>query len=780
MISQSLNIIFNNAIKKANELHHEFLTLEGVLWALLQDDQVSEIIKQCGVDLENIKKELEDFLIRKDKFSILTLEQIEELSKIQFGDDQIRNIAKDSGILYQPEISLGLQRVIQRAAVHVQSSNKKKIRGINLLVAMFQEKESFAVYLLEKEGINKFEVIKRIAHSLDKPLNSESEVTVSPEEIQETGPVKEKSPLSDFTINLNLLAKQNKLDPLIGRKDELKRIYQILCRRRKNNPILVGEAGVGKTAIAEGLAWSIVNKTVPPFLENTTIYSLDIGSLLAGTKFRGDFEERLKGVVKELISKKEKGEDSILFIDEIHTIMGAGSTGGGTVDVSNLLKPALSNGLIRCLGSTTFEEYRKFIEKDQAFNRRFQKLDIKEPTVEDTFKILQGLRHKFESHHGVKYSNNVLKSAIELSQRYLPDRKLPDKTIDILDEVGAYINLLPESKKRRIVTLGDIEHIVSALAEVPLKSVTLSERDRLKDLSSSLKLLIFGQDHAIEKLSDAIILSRAGLRESEKPMASFLFTGPTGVGKTELSRQLAEALNIKFIRFDMSEFMEKHAISKLIGAPPGYVGHEEGGKLTDLIKKSPHCVLLLDEIEKAHPDIYNILLQVMDRGFLTDSQGRTTDFRNVILIMTTNAGAKDMEAGSIGLGPKLEDFSSKRDQTIKSFFAPEFRNRLDSIIHFNKLDEEIIIRIVEKFLYQLEIRLSEKNVEIEVPFDVKKWLGNRGYDPKMGARPIGRLVDQEIIRPLSQEILFGKLEKGGKVKVSLLNDKIHFEFFPHD
>ncbi len=780
MISQSLNIIFNNAIKKANELHHEFLTLEGVLWALLQDDQVSEIIRQCGVDINQIKGELEDFLNQKEKFSILTSEQIEELSKVQFGDEQIRNIAKDSGILYQPEISLGLQRVIQRAAVHVQSSNKKKIRGINLLVAMFQEKESFAVFLLEKEGINKFEVIKKIAHSIDKPANSETEVAISTEETQETGVGREKSPLADFAINLNLLAKQNKIDPLIGRKEELKRIYQILCRRRKNNPILVGEAGVGKTAIAEGLAWAIVNKSVPSFLENTTIYSLDMGSLLAGTKFRGDFEDRLKGVIKELIGKKEKGEDSILFIDEIHTIMGAGSTGGGTIDASNLLKPALSNGLIRCLGSTTFEEYRKFIEKDQAFNRRFQKIDIKEPTIEDTYKILQGLRAKFESHHGVKYSNNVLKTAIELSQRYLPDRKLPDKTIDILDEVGAYINLLPESKRRRIVTVGDVEHIVSALAEVPIRTVTLSEKDRLKDLSASLKLLIFGQDHAIEKLSDAIILSRAGLRESEKPMACFLFTGLTGVGKTELSRQLAEALNIKFVRFDMSEYMEKHAISKLIGAPPGYVGHEDGGKLTDLIKKSPHCVLLLDEIEKAHPDIFNILLQVMDRGALTDSQGRMTDFRNVILIMTTNAGAKEMEAGSIGLGTKSEDFSSKREQSIKSFFSPEFRNRLDSIINFNKLSEEIIIRIVEKFLYQLEIRLSEKNVEIEVPFEVKKWLANKGYDPKMGARPIGRLVDQEIIRLLSQEIMFGNLEKGGKVKVSLFNDKIHFQYFPQN
>jgi len=776
MISQRLNIIFNNAIKKANELNHEFLTLEGILWALLQDEHVVSVMNECGGNTDGLQKELNDFLFNKNNFSVLSKEEIENLSKSQFGDEKLKDLAEESGIKYQPEISMALQRVIQRAALHVRSSNKEKIRGINLLVAMFPEKESYAIYLLEKQGIRKFDVIKRIAHTLDKPINTEDELEVGLGEPGVPTPKKEKSPLRDFAMNLNEMAEKGKIDPIIGRTPELSRIFQILCRRRKNNPILVGEAGVGKTALAEGLAWSIINNKVPTFLENTTVYALDLGSLLAGTKFRGEFEERLKGVIKELITNKEAGQDSILFIDEIHTLMGAGATGSGTVDASNLLKPALSNGLIRCLGSTTFEEYRKFIEKDHAFNRRFQKIDIKEPSKEDTFKILQGLRSKFEEHHGVKYSNNVLREAIELADRYLPDRKLPDKAIDIIDEAGAANNLLPKNRRKSKVTINDIENIISSLAEVPKKSVSGSDRDRLKDLSNSLKLLIFGQDLTIDKLADSILLSRSGLREVEKPMGCFLFTGPTGVGKTELSKQLAEALSINFSRFDMSEYMEKHAVAKLIGAPPGYIGHDEGGLLTESVKKNPHCVLLLDEIEKAHPDIFNILLQVMDRGILTDSQGRMSDFRNVILIMTTNAGAKEMEAGTIGLGQKTDNISTKRDQAIKSFFAPEFRNRLDAILHFNKLSEENILKIVDKFLFQLEIKLSEKNVELEITDDFKKWLAKTGYDPKMGARPISRLIDHKIKRPLSQEILFGKLEKGGKVKVSLKNDDIHFDF----
>jgi ATP-dependent Clp protease ATP-binding subunit ClpA len=776
MISQRLNIIFNNAIKKANELNHEFLTLEGILWALLQDEQVVEVMGECGGDVGSIKSELDGFLLNKNNFSVLSPEEVENLARSQFDDDKIRELAEGSGIKYQPEISMALQRVIQRAALHVRSSNKEKIRGINLLVAMFPEKESFAIYLLEKAGIRKFDIIKRIAHSFDKPATTEEDYEVEVGGDVSATPKKEKSPLKDFTMNLNEMAEKGKIDPIIGRVPELKRVYQILCRRRKNNPILVGEAGVGKTAMAEGLAWSIINNKAPSFLENTTVYALDLGSLLAGTKFRGEFEERLKGVIKELIANKEAGQDSILFIDEIHTLMGAGATGSGTVDASNLLKPALSGGLIRCLGSTTFEEYRKFIEKDHAFNRRFQKIDIKEPSKEDTFKILQGLRPKFEEHHGVKYSNKVLKESIELSERYLTDRKLPDKAIDIIDEAGAANNLLPKNKRKSKITINDVENIISSLAEVPKKSVSGSDRERLKDLSGALKLLIFGQDSTIEKLSDSILLSRSGLREIEKPMGCFLFTGPTGVGKTELSKQLAEALSINFARFDMSEYMEKHAVAKLIGAPPGYIGHDEGGLLTEIVKKTPHCVLLLDEIEKAHPDIFNILLQVMDRGVLTDSQGRMSDFRNVILIMTTNAGAKEMEAGSIGLGAKINNFSAKRDQAIKNFFSPEFRNRLDAILHFNKLTEDNVLKIVEKFLFQLEIKLSEKNVELLILDELKHWLAKKGYDPKMGARPISRLIDHKIKRPLSQEILFGKLENGGKVKVSLQNDDIHFEF----
>ncbi|TDJ09072.1 MAG: ATP-dependent Clp protease ATP-binding subunit ClpA [Deltaproteobacteria bacterium] len=776
MISQRLNIIFNNAIKKANELNHEFLTLEGILWALLQDEQVVDVMNECGGDIEGIKGELNTFLFNKNNFSVLSSDEIQNLAKDQFGDEKIRELAESSGIKYQPEISMALQRVIQRAALHVRSSNKEKIRGINLLVAMFPEKESFAIYLLEKQGIRKFDVIKRIAHSSDKPSNTEDENEVEVGEGLPVAPKKEKSPLGDFATDLNEMAAKGKIDPLIGRTPELQRIFQILCRRRKNNPILVGEAGVGKTAIAEGLAWSIIHNKVPAFLENTTVYALDLGSLLAGTKFRGEFEERLKGVIKELIDKKEAGQDSILFIDELHTLMGAGATGSGTVDASNLLKPALSGGMIRCLGSTTFEEYRKFIEKDHAFNRRFQKIDIKEPSKEDTFKILQGIRSKFEEHHGVKYSNKVLREAIELSDHYLTDRKLPDKAIDIIDEAGAANNLLSKSRRKATITINDIENIISSLAEVPKKSVTGSDRERLKDLGSSLKLLIFGQDSTIEKLTDAILLSRSGLREVEKPMGCFLFTGPTGVGKTELSKQVSEALGIKFARFDMSEYMEKHSVAKLIGAPPGYIGHDEGGLLTETVKRHPHCVLLLDEIEKAHPDIFNILLQVMDRGVLTDSQGRVSDFRNVILIMTTNAGAKEMEAGAIGLGQKFDNFSSKRDQAIKNFFSPEFRNRLDGILHFSKLSEDNILKIVDKFLFQLEVKLSEKNVELIISDELKKWLAKEGYDPKMGARPISRLIDHKIKRPLSREILFGKLEKGGKVKVSLQNEEISFEF----
>jgi ATP-dependent Clp protease ATP-binding subunit ClpA len=782
MMSKKLEVIINTAIKKANELQHEYLTLEGLLYAMvLDDDQVVEVLKGCGANTSEIQSELENFFEERENFSILSSQQITELNKRQFIDDDLRQLAKESGIIYQPEISLSLQRVIQRAALHVQSSGKKHIRGINLLVAMFQEKESFALYLLEKRGIERFDIVRFISHALDAP-SPKAELSMGEEhdEDYEQGVGTEKTDreekqerkkyknLDNYAVNLNRLAKKNKIDPIIGRSSEIERITQILCRRRKNNPLLVGAAGVGKTAIAEGLAWSIVNDLVPEVLKDTTIYALDMASLLAGAKFRGDFEQRLKGVLKDLEQLGEVGKQPVLFIDEIHTVMGAGATSGGSMDASNLLKPSLSSGRVRVLGSTTHEEFRKFIERDSAFSRRFQRIDVHEPSVEDTYKILQGLRDKFEEHHGVKYSNTVLKTAVDLSEKYITDRKNPDKSLDVIDEAGAAMNLLSESKKRVNITKKDIEKVVAKLAKIPKISVVGSEKEKLRALKDKLKLVLYGQDHAVDQVSDAVLLSRSGLGHEEKPMASFLFAGPTGVGKTELARQLGLQLESHLQRFDMSEFMEKHSVSKLIGAPPGYVGHEEGGLLTDAVKKNPHCILLLDEIEKAHPDVYNILLQVMDHGSLTDAQGRMTDFRNTVIIMTTNAGAQEMESGSIGLSSKMSDEGThKRDSAIKNFFTPEFRNRLDAIVHFNKLGEDYILRIVDKFLIELENKLIKKNVELYVDDKAKKWLADKGYDPKMGARPISRLVDSEIKKPLSNEILFGKLEKGGKVEISL-------------
>ena len=783
MMSKKLEVIINTAIRKANELRHEFLTLESMLLAMLEDEQVVEIISECGGEVDTIKTDLKEFIHDHQNFSILSDQEIEDLSKSQFVDDDLRKLAKESGIVYQPEISLSLQRVIQRAAIHVQSSGKQQIRGVNLLVAMFQEKESYALYTLQKQGIERFDVVRFVSHGLDKPATATplepqlydggEEEESEQEEIKERegrtdGKKRKLKFLDQYAINLNNLAKKNKIDPIIGREDEIKRIIQILCRRRKNNPLLVGDAGVGKTAIAEGLAWSIEEDLVPEILKETTVYSLDMASLLAGAKFRGDFEQRLKGVVKDLIAVSEVEKQPILFIDEIHTVMGAGSTSGGSMDASNLLKPSLTSGQIRVLGSTTNEEFRKFIEKDSAFSRRFQKIDVDEPSLDDTFKILKGLRSKFEDHHGVKYSDTILRSAVNLSNRYITDRKNPDKAIDVIDEVGASMHLLPESKKRSKITKKDIEDIVAKLAKVPRVSVQGNEKNKLKGLKENLKMLIYGQDEAVDKVSDAILLSRSGLGNEDKPMASFLFAGPTGVGKTELAKQLGLQLDSHIERFDMSEYMEKHAVSKLIGAPPGYVGYDQGGLLTDSVKKHPHCILILDEIEKAHPDIYNILLQVMDHGKLTDSQGRTTDFRNTVIIMTTNAGAKEMESGSIGLGATSNKIgASKRDKALKNFFTPEFRNRLDGIIFFNRLETDFIVRIVEKFLTELETKLAAKNVELIVSEEAKRWMADTGYDPKMGARPIARIVDQQIKKPLSNEILFGELEKGGKVEVIL-------------
>jgi ATP-dependent Clp protease ATP-binding subunit ClpA len=777
MISQKLEQILNKAIKRANEKRHEFLTLENVLFSLLDDETVSEVLVDCGANLADLRSELLGFINDDTNFSLLSEDEIQDLNKKQFGNEQLREIARENGIFYQPEISLALQRVIQRAAIHIQSSGKKAIQAINLLVAMFSEKESHATYFLERQGVSRISIVERIAHSTDRPVNTSEDPEV--ETGGETFRREEKfeKALNEYTTNLNKLAREGKIDPIIGREEEIQRIIQILCRRRKNNPILVGDAGVGKTAIAEGLAKAIVEHRVPSALAKTTVYSLDMASLLAGTKFRGDFEERLK-IVLQALEKKNEETGSILFIDEIHTIIGAGATSGGSLDASNLLKPALSKGQIRCMGSTTFEEYRKYFEKDQALNRRFQKVDVLEPSVEDAVSILSGLKPKFEEHHKVRYPEDVIRAAVELSHKHVSDRKLPDKAIDVIDEVGAYLRLKPGQESDVEVKLQDIEHIIAKIARIPQKSISVNEKEKLRHLERDLKMMIYGQDEAVAKVANALILSRSGLGNQDKPIASFLFTGPTGVGKTELAKQLAHLMGINFVRIDMSEFMEKHTVSKLIGAPPGYVGFEQGGVLTDAIHKTPYSVLLLDEIEKAHPDVFNILLQVMDHGALADSNGRTSDFRNVILIMTSNAGAKEMEAGSIGLSGATggEINSTKRDQAIKGLFTPEFRNRLDAIIGFNKLDNRNISMVVSKFLMELENQLLEKKVELEVSAKARDWLSLKGYDSKLGARPIARLINDKIKKPLAHEILFGKLEQGGRVTVDVRNEDLEFTF----
>jgi ATP-dependent Clp protease ATP-binding subunit ClpA len=783
MQSKSLELILNSAIIKANQLHHEYLTLEIIFFSMLTDPEVKSILEHCGADLKIMEEELAAFINDHSNFSLLSDEEIEALSIKQFTDLDLRKLARENGIFYQPEISLSLGRVIQRAAIHVQSSGKKDILGVNLLVALFSEEESFVNYLLKTHGILKFDVVKLIAHGIDKPVNSETsfndEIRANlgdQNNLQDTP--KKISALEEYCLNLNDEVKKNRIDPIIGRVEEIERVAQILSRRRKNNPLLVGEAGVGKTAIAEGLAYRIVNGEVPDLLKNATVFSLDLASLLAGTKYRGDFEQRLKNVIKELMAFNDGVKEAILFIDEIHTIMGAGATSGGSMDASNLLKPALSSGKLRCIGSTTYEEYRKFIEKDAAFNRRMQKVEVNEPNLDDTFKILLGLRSKFEEHHNVKYSNTIIKLIVDLSHKHITDRKNPDKSIDVMDEVGAMMRIQPLNKRHTNITKKDIESIVATMAKIPKMSVHSDEREKLKSLKSHLQMMIFGQDEAVSIVADAILLSRSGLGHDSKPIGSFLFTGPTGVGKTELARQLASELGVHLERFDMSEYMEKHSVSKLIGSPPGYVGHESGGILTDVIKKHPHAVLLLDEIEKAHPDIFNILLQIMDHGSLTDSHGRSSDFRNVILIMTSNAGAKEMEGGSIGIYKEAVLPTFKRDQSIKNFFTPEFRNRLDAIVHFNKLGDDQILKIVDKFLIQLEAKLVSKNVELKIDESARLHLAKIGFDPQMGARPLARIIDNEIKKPLSHEILFGKLEKGGVVVVSLdeIQQKIVFNF----
>ncbi len=781
MISSRLEIILNKAIKLANVRKHEFLTLESVLLAMLDDEVVLNVLKECGVSITKLVGEITEFLNDNQHFSLLNDEEISEIAKTQFANEELRKIASENGIFYQPELSVSLQRAIQRAAVHVQSSGKKSIHAINLLVAMFNEKESHAVYFLEKQGVRRLDILEKIAHTADGPLTTGKpnqnghDVDVDPLQKED----RTAKALEEYTVNLNKMAADGKLDPIIGRTEEIERVIQILCRRRKNNPILVGDSGVGKTAIAEGLAQLIIEGKVPDLLKNAEIYSLDMASLLAGTKFRGDFEERIKTILKAL-EEKNKTNETILFIDEIHTIIGAGSTSGGSMDASNLLKPALSRGTLRCMGSTTYDEYRKFFEKDQALTRRFQKIDINEPSIVDSVEILKGLRHKFAEHHEVTYSDEIIKSSVELAAKHINDKKLPDKAIDVIDEAGAYVRINRKDEELPIaMTMDTIEKIVAKIARIPEKNVSLKEKDKLKHLERDLKTLIFGQDEAITQVASAILMSRSGLGNQNKPIASFLFAGPTGVGKTELAKQLAHTMGISFERSDMSEYMEQHSVAKLIGATPGYVGFDEGGILTEKINQTPYCVLLLDEIEKAHPDVFNILLQVMDYGALSDANGKKTDFKNVILIMTSNAGAKEMESGAIGLAKvagNIDANQTKRDQALKNTFTPEFRNRLDAIIHFRGLNRENILSIVDKFIMELEEQLIEKKIELEVTDELKAWITDHGYDPKMGARPLARLINDEIRKPLSSEILFGKLEKGGRVRAYLQQNVVKFEY----
>jgi ATP-dependent Clp protease ATP-binding subunit ClpA len=779
-MSKKMELIINMAIKKANQKRHEFITLESILFAMLDDEKVCDVLISCGVDIDDVRIELKTFLETSENISILSEDEVDRLGKEQFADDELRKMANSSGVFYQPEISMSLQRVIQRAAIHVQSSGKKQITAVNLLAAMFDEKESFALFLLEDKGVTKFDILRIISHDVgnDDLLLEENEDDLDDEEEDEDGSYikgKKYKFLELYTSDLNQQAIDGNIDPVVGRELEILRIVQILCRRRKNNPLLVGEAGVGKTAIAEGLALAVVNKDIPEILENMRIFSLDMASLLAGAKFRGDFEQRLKGVLKDLDKLEETGEKSLLLIDEMHTVMGAGATSGGSMDASNLLKPSLSSGKLKVLGSTTHEEYRKFIEKDAAFSRRFQKVDVDEPNYEDTLKILKRLAPKLEEHHSVKYTDETIRLTLDLASRYITDRRNPDKSIDVLDEAGAMKQVLGE--KDATISKKDIEKVVSKLTKIPEDSVENDERDKLKELAKNLKLVLYGQDHAVDQVTNAILLSRSGLLNDDKPIASFLFAGPTGVGKTELAKQLSLQINSHLERFDMSEYMEKHSVSKLIGAPPGYVGHDQGGLLTDAVKRNPHCVLLLDEIEKAHKDVYNILLQVMDNGSLTDSQGRKTDFQNVVIIMTTNAGASELESGSIGLGGKSQkNGTHRRDAAIKNFFSPEFRNRMDAIIHFNKLERKNILQVVDKFLVELEQKLMSKNIALKVSSEVRAWLGENGFDEKMGARPMARIIDEQIKKPLSHEILFGSLEKGGNVHCVLKDSKITFEF----
>jgi len=743
MLSNDLELCLNEAFQKARSMRHEFMTVEHLLLALLDAPGVTEVLKACGADIASLTEQLTDFI-----------------------DESTPRLPPESEQDVSP--TLGFQRVLQRAVYHVQSSGKQEVTGVNVLVAIFGEKQSHAVYLLGLQDVGRLDVVNYISHGVAR-LDDESDADFNPEEAEAEAP---DSALDAYTSNLNQRARDGKIDPLIGRDAEIQRTVQVLCRRRKNNPLFTGEAGVGKTALAEGLAKRIVDGEVPDVLNGCTIYALDMGALLAGTKYRGDFEKRLKGVMGELADE----EGAILFIDEIHTVIGAGAASGGVLDASNLIKPALANGELRCIGSTTYREYRHIFEKDHALARRFQKIDVLEPSIPETVDILRGLRSRFVDHHGVEYTDESLEAAAELAARHINERQLPDKAIDVIDEAGASLQLMLEADRPEAVDVEHVQEVVARIARIPAKSVSASDRNLLKNLERDLKLVIFGQDTAIDALSAAIKMSRSGLREEEKPVGSFLFSGPTGVGKTEVTRQLAYCLGIELVRFDMSEYMERHTVSRLIGAPPGYVGFDQGGLLTEAVSKNPHSVVLLDEIEKAHPEVFNILLQVMDHGTLTDNNGRKADFRNVILVMTTNAGAREMSRQSIGFTE--QDHSSDGMQALEKLFSPEFRNRLDAVIQFEPLDRNSILRVVDKLCVELESKLESNDVTIELDTAAREYIADQGYDEKMGARPMARVIQEQIKRPLAEKLLFGNLENGGHVRVIVVDGKLDLEIHP--
>ncbi|HEA16756.1 MAG: ATP-dependent Clp protease ATP-binding subunit ClpA [Pseudoalteromonas prydzensis] len=747
MLNKDLELTLNAAFREARTRRHEFMTVEHLLLALLDNPSAGEALHACGIDMAALKAELSEF-INETTPVIPDLEEERET---------------------QP--TLGFQRVLQRAVFHVQSSGKNEVTGVNVLVAIFSEQESQAVYLLKKADISRLDIVNFISHGISKAdddMGGEDADDIH-EEVQAVQG-EEPSKLENFTSNLNVLAREGNIDPLVGRDSEVERTVQVLCRRKKNNPLLVGEAGVGKTAIAEGLAYRIVHEQVPDVIADAVVYSLDMGALLAGTKYRGDFEKRFKALLKELQAKP----GAILFIDEIHTIIGAGAASGGVMDASNLLKPLLSSGKLRCMGSTTYNEYKNIFEKDRALVRRFQKIDVLEPSVADTTKILNGLKERYEEHHGIRYTQKALKAAAELSAKYINERHLPDKAIDVIDEAGASQRLQPISKRKKTIGVADIELIVAKMARIPQQSVSSSDKETLKNLDRNLKMLVFGQDQSIDALTSAIRLSRSGLSNEDKPVGSFLFAGPTGVGKTEVTKQLAKCMGVEFIRFDMSEYVERHAVSRLIGAPPGYVGFEQGGLLTEAVIKNPHSVVLLDEIEKAHSDIYNILLQVMDHGTLTDNNGRKADFRNVVVVMTTNAGVQETVRKSIGFTD--QDHSHDAMSEINKVFSPEFRNRLDNIIWFNHLDRDVTLLVVDKFIVELQAQLDKKSVNLELTNKAREWLADKGYDKAMGARPMGRVIQEQLKKPLANEILFGQLIDGGTVKVSIKDKKLCFDY----